>query len=102
MKTHIDLAFLRTVLSVRLTVAPRTIFRDLWQHKGALLREQRREELVAFLTQGWDSYGLEGEADAYKARHSVPPTGPLIESTPTASTSSPCATSTSSSPRDPK
>lgn len=74
MKQAIDVAFLRTLIGVRLTLADRAVFRDLWQHRDRLRKEARREELVAYLTRGWDSYGLKGEADPDANRHDVPST----------------------------
>lgn len=72
MKARIDLQFLRTLMSVRVSLADRSIFRGLSQTRDQLLREHSRDRLVALITQGWDSYGLEGEADPDRARHDIP------------------------------
>jgi len=72
MKTRIDLDYLRTLLAVRLSVADRLIFRDMWQQRARQLREQRRDQLVDWLTQGWEGYELEGSADPDAHRHDVP------------------------------
>jgi hypothetical protein len=74
MQHRIDLEHLRILLGVRLTMADRALFRDIAQHRDRLLRERRCSELLAFLTQGWEVYGIESVVDDTRARHSVPPT----------------------------
>lgn len=50
---------LRHFLKIRLTVAPRHWFERLWRPKGiAPDRDKARDELVAFLTQGWERYAV--------------------------------------------
>ena len=77
MKTRIDLEYLRMLLAVRLSVADRFIFRDMWQQRARQLREQRRDQLVDFLTQGWEAYELAGSADPAAHRHDIPYVAPL-------------------------
>jgi hypothetical protein len=48
---------LRHFLKIRLAVAPRYWFERLWRPKGiAFDRDKTRDELVDFITQGWERY----------------------------------------------
>ena len=76
MKDRIDVRYLRLLLAVRLTLADRSLFRDLGQHRDRSLRQARRDELVSHLTQGWDRLDLEGWRDGDTAQHVVPPAAP--------------------------
>lgn len=50
---------LRLFLSVRLTVAPRHWFHDLWKPRTpATDRDKVRDQLVDFITQGWVAYRI--------------------------------------------
>lgn len=62
-------------LGIRLTVAPRHLFRALWSPSGpALQREAARRELIDFITEGWDSLDIEATTTHVETGHSVPPT----------------------------
>lgn len=80
MKARIDLKFLRILMSVRISLADKTIYRGLAQTKDQMLREQSRDRLVSLISRGWDSYDLEGEADPDQARHDMPPSIPNTSS----------------------
>jgi hypothetical protein len=48
---------LRLRLRVRLAVAPRHWFRGLWKpHETAMERDKLRDDLVDFITQGWEQH----------------------------------------------
>ena len=60
MRTKLTLADLRLRLSVRLAVAPRHLFKQLWAPKSRPHeRDATREELVSFITLGWDSMNID-------------------------------------------
>jgi hypothetical protein len=61
MSRIIDLIYLRTVLAVRLAVAPRHLFRTLAMRSTPDANDRARDELVGFVTQGWDGLDLSGE-----------------------------------------
>lgn len=55
---------------VKLTVAPRHIFRELWEPNGRM-KDQYREELVALLTDGWECYTITRPIGEYDAARSL-------------------------------
>ena len=60
MGTKFTLADLRVHLAVRLAVAPRHWFKRLWEPKARPYeRDATRQELVTFITHGWDSLDIE-------------------------------------------
>lgn len=66
---------LRVRLAVRLAIAPRHWFQLLWEPKTRPhQRDDMRTELVAFITEGWDSLDIEATPTRDGAAHSVPPT----------------------------
>jgi len=76
-RTSLSAEDLRLRIFVKLAVAPRHLFRDLWAPKTpALQREHARKELVALLTEGWDSLEIEARTTHETRGHSVPPAGP--------------------------
>lgn len=67
---------LRLRLQIRLAVAPRHWFKALWAPKTpALQREAARNELVRFITEGWESLEIEATTTHDTSGHSVPPAG---------------------------
>ncbi len=60
MRTKLTVEDLRTHLRVRLAVAPRHLFKRLWEPKSRPHENDRaRDELVTFVTHGWDSLEIE-------------------------------------------
>lgn len=60
MRTKLTLQDLRTRLALRLAVAPRRWFNTLWTPKSRPHeRDAVREELVEFITQGWESLEID-------------------------------------------
>jgi hypothetical protein len=57
MPNHIPIDDLRLFLRIRLSVVPRHWFRGLWKpHETATERDKLRDDLVDFITQGWEQY----------------------------------------------
>lgn len=66
MRTKLTVEDLRMHLTVRMAVAPRHLFKRLWDPKSRPHEnDQTRDELVAFITHGWDSLEIEATAPAY-------------------------------------
>ena len=66
MRTKLAIADLRTHLTVRLAVAPRHLFKQLWNPKSRPHEnDQARADLVAFITHGWDSLEIEATGPEY-------------------------------------
>jgi len=73
-RTKLSVDDLRLRIAIKLTVAPRHLFRDLWAPKtSALQRDAARENLVALITEGWDSLEIEATTTHETQGHSVPP-----------------------------
>lgn len=70
MRTKFTLADLRMKLAVRLAVAPRSLFRQLWSPQSRPFeRDAARDELVAHITQGWDSLEIEATGPEMVSGH---------------------------------
>ena len=60
MRTKFSVDDLRTRLVIRLAVAPRHWFKTLWSPQSRPHQnDAARQELVAFITHGWDSLEIE-------------------------------------------
>ena len=58
-KVPIAVDDLRLFLKVRLAVVPRQWFNGLWKPgTPALERDKTRDDLVGFITEGWDGYEI--------------------------------------------
>ncbi|MBC2652053.1 hypothetical protein [Novosphingobium aerophilum] len=74
-RTKLHAADLRLRLALRLAVAPKHLFRLLWEPKvRPHERDATREALVAFITEGWDSLDIEAVPTRDGVAHSIPPT----------------------------
>jgi len=70
MRTKLTLADLRLRLSVRLAVAPRHLFKQLWEPRSRPHeRDATREELVSFITLGWDSMDIDATGPEMATGH---------------------------------
>lgn len=59
MPNHIPIPVddLRLILRIRLAIAPKHWFRGLWKpNETAIERDKLRDDLVDFITQGWEQY----------------------------------------------
>lgn len=73
MRTRFMLADLRTMLAVRLAVAPRRLFNVLWTPKSRPHeRDASRNELVEFITHGWDSMEIDALGPEPPSGHAPP------------------------------
>jgi hypothetical protein len=69
-RTKFTLADLRMKLAVRLAVAPRSLFKQLWLPQSRPYeKDAAREELVAFITQGWDSLEIDATGPEMPSGH---------------------------------
>ena len=74
MRTKLNLSDLRIRLAIRLAVAPRHILKRLWSpqtrpHEG----DAARQEVVDFITQGWESLEIEATTTHAIPSGHVPP-----------------------------
>lgn len=94
-RTKLRAADLRLRLALRLAVAPRHLFRLLWEPNARPHeRDATREALVAFITEGWDSLDIEAAPTRSGVAHTVPTAG---YSQTTFTTASPSVSGTGSS-----
>lgn len=76
-RTKLSCDDLRMRLAIRLAVAPRFLFNTLWAPKTlAPARDDARQKLVEFITEGWDSLDIEATTTHEERGHSVPPAAP--------------------------
>jgi hypothetical protein len=77
MRTRLDLAELRLRLQIRLAVAPRYLFKTLWSPQSRPLEtDAARDDLVAFITEGWDSLEIEATGPVHRGHSDPMATGP--------------------------
>lgn len=76
-RTKLSAEDLRLRIMIKLTVAPRHLFRSLWAPQTpALQRDAARRDLVELITEGWDTLEIEATTTHETMGHSVPPAAP--------------------------
>lgn len=73
MRTKLTLDDLRLRLNIRLAVANRSWFKQLWEPKARPHQRDRvRDDLVDFITEGWEALEIEASAPKGPSGH-IPP-----------------------------